>query len=126
MSEDDPFDLDQLALTNEQIGNLAPLQKKSSSTKPKQQKGKSKFVILPYEHTLKAAGRGGEATLAVLIELHYRRFKRHQNPVSLPNGVLQSVGISRWQKLRALDRLETMGLVKVISRCGRSPLVKIL
>jgi hypothetical protein len=82
--------------------------------------------MLPYERTLAAAGKVENATLAVLIELTHRRFKRHQNTVLLANQALAAAGISRWSKDRALKRLEVVGLVKVKRRNGRSPLVKIL
>jgi hypothetical protein len=123
---DNPFhNLGGLTLSSEQVTDLAPLQKKPS-TKQRKRNGKVKFVMLPYERTLAAAGKVENATLAVLIELTHRRFKRHQNTVLLANQALAAAGISRWSKDRALKRLEVVGLVKVKRRNGRSPLVKIL
>ena len=124
---DDPFDLDRLTLTPGQIANLAPLQKQPSLTKLRKRNGNASFVMLPYEQTLAAAGRLENPILAVLVELTYRRFKTHKNPVPLTNEALAAVGVSRWAKNRALKRLEAAGLVKVTWRRRRTnPLVKIL
>jgi hypothetical protein len=76
----DPFDLDKFKLTPEQIAKLAPFQKRSKS-KPRlprshRQKG-TKFIQLPYERTLAAAGRLGDVRIAVLIEIAYLAFKAH-------------------------------------------------
>ena len=120
----DPLNLNGLALTLEQVATLAPLQKKAAAVKAR--RARTKFVMLPYEQTLTVAGQIGDATLAVLVELAHRRFKTHRNPVSLPTEGLEAVGISRWAKKRALDRLEKAGSVEVTWRRGRSPLVKIL
>jgi hypothetical protein len=125
---DNPFhNLGGLTLSSEQVTDLAPLQKKSS-TKPRKRNGnvKAKFVMFPYGLALEAAGRLGEPAFAVLIELAHRRFRRHQNPVLLANEALATAGISRWAKNRALKRLEALGLVKVTWRQRRSPLVEIL
>ena len=120
------LDLDKVALSPKQIVDFAPLQKKSNSARSRKRSGKAKFVMLPYEQILAAAGKLENATLAVLVELAHRRFKRHQNKVLLANEALAAVGVSRWAKDRALKRLETVKLVKVYRRKGRSPQVKIL
>ena len=83
--------------------------------------------MLPYERTLAAAGRLGDAPLAVLVELTHRAFKTRQDTVLLANAGLQSVGVSRYAKLRALRRLEAAGMITVTSRgSGKSPLVTLL
>src|SRR5262249_46047299 len=84
------------------------------------------FVMLPYERILRAAGGARLGVLAVLMELAYREFKRHKNPVQLPSAELEAVGIDRKAKQRALRQLEKAGLVEV-TRCPRkSPSVKLL
>lgn len=85
------------------------------------------FVKLPYERTLAAAGRLGDASLAVLVELAYQAFKTHRNVVPLANAALRSVGISPDAKVRALRRLEADEMVSVDWRGGRkTPLVTLL
>jgi hypothetical protein len=128
---DEPFDLGRLKLTPEQTAELAPLQKKPN-LKPRpglsaRRSVGTKFVQLPYERTLAAAGRLGNAPLAVLTEVAYLAFKAHQKPVRLANKALQAAGIDHEAKTRALRRLEAAGLVAVAWRGkGRSPLVSIL
>jgi hypothetical protein len=124
----DPFDQSRVVLTPEQITELTPLQKKPStpSKPPRPRASRARFVILPYEQTLKAAGQLDDAPLAVLVELAHQRFKTHRNPVPLPNKALRAAGISRWAKIRALQKLEGLGLVAVTWRGTRCPLVTIL
>ena len=73
---------------------------------------------LPYEKGLEVAG-WRDASLAVLVELAHRAFKTHQNTVPLANARLQLVGVSPDAKVRALRRLETVGMVAVDWRGGR-------
>ena len=76
------LNLDEITLTPEQVAELAPLQKVSQ---PKPRLARAKFVQLPYEETLQAAGELQNAQLAVLVELAHLRFKTHENPVPLAN-----------------------------------------
>ena len=114
--------LDEISLTPEQVAELAPLQKKVSRPRP----ARAKFVQLPYELTLQAAGKLQNAQLAVLVELAHLRFKTHENPVPLTNTALRAAGIRRDVKLRALRQLREVGLVEVSWRGKKSPLVTIL
>jgi DNA-binding transcriptional ArsR family regulator len=127
---DDPFDLNKLALTQEEIAELAPLQKKAKARPARRVRSArlhGRFVQLPYERTLAAAGLVKSAPLAVLVELAYRMFKTRQNPVKLSNKTLRVVGISHDAKTRALRQLEAAGLVAVSwEGRGKSPLVMIL
>jgi hypothetical protein len=127
----DPFDLNALALTSEQFAELAPLQKAEAKTKVRKTRPPvrrtGRFVQLPYERTMTAAGRIKCIPLAVLTELSFRLFKANQETVPLANKALRAVGVSRWAKDRALRELEAAGLVSVIRRGhGRSPLVTLL
>ena len=122
----DPLELGKFTFTPEQIAELTPLQKKSAKARAARRTG-AKFVMLPYERTLAAAGQLGNAPLAVLVELAYRAFKTRQNPVPLSNKALQAVGISHDAKTRALQQLEAAGLVRITKRGrGKSPLVTII
>jgi hypothetical protein len=126
---DDPFDLAKLKLTAEQITELAPFQKKSKS-KPRLPRSRRQagttFIKLPYERALAAAGRLGNAPMAVLIEIGYLAFKAHGKLVPLANKALRAAGVTRWAKLRALRQLEAAGFVTVVWRAGgKSPLVSL-
>ena len=125
---DDPFDLAKLKLTPEQITKLAPFQKqpkpKPQLPRPRRQAG-TRFIQLPYERALAAAGRLGNVPMAVLVEIAYLAFKAHGKPVPLANRALRTAGVGHHEvKVRALRRLERAGLVTVVWRGkGKSPLV---
>jgi hypothetical protein len=117
------LDLRALALAPETLAELAEARKQAQLKRVRPARPEA-FVKLPYERTLAAAGRLGNAPLAVLVELAYQAFKTHRNVVPLANAALRSVGVSRLAKLRALRQLEASGLVAVGRRGkGRSPLV---
>jgi hypothetical protein len=126
-TDDDPFDMGKMALDAKTIAELMPFQKSSASKPRRQARAKAKFVILPYEQALAAAGQMKCAPLAVLIELAYQIFKHKQSRVALTNSALRSIGISYKAKLRALRQLEAAGLVKVTwAGRRRSPRVTVL
>lgn len=125
----DPFDLAKFKLTPEQIAKLAPFQKRPKS-KPRLPRSRrqagTRFVQLPYERALAAAGQLGHAPMAVLIEIAHLAFKAHGKPAPLANRALRAVGIDHEAKTRALRRLEAAGLLTVVWRGnGRSPLVSL-
>jgi hypothetical protein len=123
----DPFDSDNLSLTPEQIAELTSLQKKQSKLKSRSRTTTpTEFVMLPYERTLRAAGRLRNTQLAVLAELTHLRFRTRKNPVELDNKALAAVGIQRWAKYDALALLEAEGLIRVKRRYKKSPLVMLL
>ena len=125
---DDPFDMGKLALTPDQITELAPFQKNSEAkSKRRQSRPKCEFVMLPYEQTLVVAGQTKSALLAVLLELAHQMFKTRRNSIRLTNTAFRSVGISHHAKLRALRQLAALGLVEVAWQGSRrSPMVTIL
>ncbi len=113
--------VDELALTPEQATELAPLQAQPRPTRPR-----GRFVQLPYEQALRAAGQLRNVHLAVLVELAYQVFRTHQNPVPLTNTALRAAGFRRDAKLRALRELEGVGLVAVSWRGRKCPMVTLL
>jgi hypothetical protein len=92
----------------------------------KRRRAKPKFVMLPYKETLAAAGREGNATLAVLVELARLEFETHNKEVQLTNKALKPIGIRRDAKNSALRRLEVAGVVRVRQDGSRAPLVTLL
>ena len=122
----DTFDLGALALTPETLAELAEARKQAQPKRVRPARPEA-FVKLPYERTLAAAGRLGNAPLAVLVELAYQAFKRHRSVVPLANAALRSVGVSHDAKVRALRRLEADGMIAVDWRGGRkTPVVTLL
>jgi len=123
----DPFDLVRIA--PEQLPEMAAKQKPIGADKPPRRRRTlraDKFVMLPYEQILKAAGQLGNVSLALIIELAYLKFKKRVTLVPLTNVALRAIGIRRQAKVRALHRLEKVGLVKMVRRGKRSVLVEIL
>jgi hypothetical protein len=115
------FDLDALRLTPEK---LAELQRKAQPTKKSESET---FMKLPYRRTLAAAGRLGDAPMAVMVELAHQAFRTHRKRVPLGNAALRAVGVSHDAKVRALRRLEGDRMIAVDWRGGRkTPLVTLL
>jgi hypothetical protein len=127
-----PFDAKKLQLTKGLQEELFAAQAARAAAegprklKRRAEKG-AKFVMLPYQQTLAAAGRMKCAVLAVLVELAYQRFKTRKGEVVLSNSALRSIGVSHKAKLRALCQLEASGMIEVAWRGERrSPRVTIL
>ncbi len=126
-TDDDAFDIDAYRLTPESAAAIAKAREQLQPRKRLRSARPEAFVKLPYERTLAAAGRLGNAPMAVLVELAHQAFRTHKSRVPLANAALQKVGVSRLAKLRALRQLESAGLVAVDRRGrGRSPLVTLL
>src|SRR5271170_3908704 len=111
--ESDP---DDFSPSPEQIVELHEAQRRGrgkstqSGRTPKAKRGE--FVQLPYAQVQAITARR-DASMAVLVELAYRKFKTKRNMIPLANATLRSVGVSPDAKTRALRRLEIDGLIKV-------------
>jgi hypothetical protein len=84
-------------------------------TFPKQRRQRSieTFARFPHERALTLHAING-AGWRILVELDWLILKgRGRNPVRLTNHRLRGLGISRWNKLRQLRRLEAAGVVRV-------------
>jgi hypothetical protein len=82
------------------------------------------FVCVPWSWVEKLSGARGQ-TLRVAIILLYLHWKAKGRPVKLANGMLQSDGISRRAKWRALLELEGLGLISIERRPKKSPIIEI-
>jgi hypothetical protein len=116
MTDDDPFNLNGLALTEEQVKErLAVVPRKI-------QKRRQQFVMVPWTWRERLEGAPGQ-TILLALDLVYLSWKNKEEPIKLANAMLQHDGISRQSKWRALNELERRGLVRVERRPRRSPLV---
>ena len=70
-------------------------------------------------------GAGGQRTI-VAWWLLYLHWKDHGARFKLPNGMLRFDGVSRQSKWRALNDLESRGLIVVERRPRRSPIVRLV
>jgi hypothetical protein len=123
--DEDPFDVAKLRLTPEMLAENSAKLVQLKATRQRQKAKAGHFVMLPYEKMLEVCG-WRDASAAVLVELAYRAFRAHGTEFALPNKALEAVGVSPDAKVRALHRLEAVGLVAVDWRTnGQTPIVTI-
>jgi hypothetical protein len=125
-----PFDMDALRLTPEEVTELVARQKTTEtppSTKRKPAtRQRTGFTIMTHE-----AARAGYLALGcpqalVWHYLLYLAWKDKSRTVDVPNTTLKSWGVGRWGKYRALRKLEQAGLICVERHRRRSPRVTLL
>jgi len=92
-----------------------------ATTKPKEP-----FVKVPLWWAAEAAKATKTPKALVWLRLLHMAWKANSPTFPLPNGKLESEGVSRFAKYRALRELEAAGLVVVERRHGKSPLVSIV
>jgi len=77
---------------------------------------------VPLDWLQRAAQLSGKS-LHVGVVLWYLAGLRKASTVSLPNGVLAEFGVDRHAKYHGLESLEKAGLVSVVRRTGRNPVI---
>ncbi len=77
-------------------------------------------------HWLAVAGGLPGKALQVGVVLWFRAGMERSTTVSAPSKVLAEFGVDRFAKRRALDALAGVGLVAVVHRRGRNPVVTLL
>ena len=115
--KDDTFDLSRFAPPPGMVG----------TTKPKREaKRLAGFIRMPWgwANVLAADGVGGKVWV-VACHILYETWRSKGQPIKLPNGMLGRLGVSRDAKVRALRKLEQLGLVSVEWRPRKSPIVTI-
>jgi hypothetical protein len=89
-------------------------------------KKKRRGVFLPQNWIEKLQGAKHVAVWPLACFLQHKNWMRPGEAITVSNVTLDSLGVSRGQKCRALQELETLGLIE-IKRCGKhSPTVKLL
>jgi hypothetical protein len=83
------------------------------------------FVKLPAVWANKLRGQNGRV-YEVAIQLLFLNFKSYKRSFKLTNLAVERLTMSRWAKLRALKKLEQLGLISVEWRVGKAPLVTII
>jgi hypothetical protein len=94
--------------------------------RPRKQKRKEPFVMVPLSWAERAARATGTPKAFVWLWLLYLAWKAKSDTVPLPNGQLQDHGVHRNTKNRALRELEAAGLIRVTRRRCKTPLVTLL
>jgi hypothetical protein len=97
------------------------------STPPRLAKRKEKHVQVPLwmSDRLTKAGVSG-STWAVLHFVLFESWKTESKTIKLPNQFAETLGITRDTKLRGLETLERLGVVRVERGGKKSPLVTVL
>jgi hypothetical protein len=94
--------------------------------KRKTVKGNREMKNGPYIQITKDEAAAGFRALdcrmaMVWLEIIYLTWKTKSVTVVLPNKELGAMGVSRWTKRRAVSRLESAGLIRVVRFGGKSP-----
>jgi hypothetical protein len=79
---------------------------------------------IPWDQISVAARLGGTA-LAALLAVHHRTAITGRPDVTLPKGLLESLGMDRTAKARALRQLEAAGLCQVVRHPGRAAVIRL-
>jgi hypothetical protein len=87
----------------------------------KTQKRQQQFVKVPCVWMERLEGARYVATYRVAWHVLFRNWQSNGKPFTLSNGAVK--GVSRWQKWRALQELERLGLVTVERRKRKTPLI---
>ena len=95
----------------------------SSVAAVKAERRRNHFIKVPksWEEELRKARH--VSTYRVALHLLYRHWKSREEPIPLSNVALAEVGVTRREKWRALGELEHLGLVEVVRRSRRVPMV---
>jgi hypothetical protein len=112
--------LDELAITNEQLGRISV--RVTPSVILKQDR---LFAQVPLASLRKLEGASGN-TVILWVWLCHKDWQAKHKPFVLPNGRLECLGVGRHSKWRSLNDLEKRGMIAVERRPRRSPLVHIL
>ena len=113
MNTDDPFDLKNLRLVE------------LPWTPRKIAKRRQHFIQVPFAWLERLKGASGQV-YALALHLRYLHWKDNGEPIKLANGMLEHDGISRSTKWWALAELERRGLISIVRRAGKSPLIRVV
>jgi hypothetical protein len=116
----DPFDVDKLALTDEQV------RERLAIVPRKIRKQRQQFIKVPWVWAERLAKAHYAATYRVALHVLHQHWKKHGEPFTLANGDVGWVGVSPRQKWRALGELEQLGLVRIERRPRKSPRITIV
>lgn len=121
MTEDDPYaDLKQHRWTPEMEAAYG-----RAVVPEKIRRRRRHFIKLPMTWYERLNGAGGQ-TYQLAWWLLYMHWKDRSQPIKLANGMLGYDGVSRKSKWRALNDLESRGLIVVERRPRRSPIVRLV
>jgi hypothetical protein len=123
MKDRDPYALENLRLPD--TGVRVPGTVADRLAKEKEARKGKRFVRLPlvWDDHMNMIGDKAQIVARHILRLD---FKNHGQPFPLPNGPLLAMGVSRRMKHAALTKLERLGLIEVVRRPKKSPLIRAL
>lgn len=113
----DAFDADALRLRPEQLKRLRSAE--ASASKPGRRK--REFIQITREQSDQLDKAKHFATEIVFRHLKFLDWKTPGMTIRLPNAALESKGVYRQAKTRALSELKKLGLIKLKMRPRKSP-----
>jgi hypothetical protein len=99
---------------------------KGKQASPTNLRKRDTFIRTPFSWWEKLSGCRGQTLAVALYIIHLDWKSQGRRPVTLANGALDSYGISRRTKWRALKELERLGLISVERRVRKSPIIRVL
>jgi len=116
---DSPFDLEQFRLPEKVVAE--------GLAADKRRRRQEQFVKFPNSWAERLRGARRIATYRIALYLLHQHWKNGGKPITLSNVALEWLGVTRWEKWRALAELERAGLIKIEKGGpGRAPRVTIL
>ena len=84
--------------------------------------------MFKYKDLLTLANISRDPIVLALAEIHHRWFKAlvKSDPVTLSNAAFLACGLTHKTKKRALGLLEQAGMIRVVEREKKSPLIYVL
>jgi len=98
--------------------------KPNNKTIPRRGKNFIKGPI-DWEWICLAAQCGGKA-LQVALTIHFLCGMKYTNTVKLSNKIMSDMGVDRFAKSRAINRLEEENLITVVREQGQAPTITII
>src|SRR5262249_4206672 len=92
----------------------------------KERKRHKQFVKMPWVWVERLVGARHASTHMVAYLVLHLHWKRNGQSFTLPNTEGQTIGISRWGKWTGLRELERLGLVRLVRRDRKSPVVTVV
>jgi hypothetical protein len=117
LPKDDPY-CKQVTFPDGEVGRLTRVPEKV-------RRRRKYFAMLPMEWYDRMQGASGQ-TYRVAWYLLFMHWRGKGAPIKLNNVMLETDGVSRQSKWKALADLERRGLITVERRRHRSPLVQLL
>jgi hypothetical protein len=124
------FDINRFRVTDEEMATIAA-ERKAKTTKATSTNGEKKaskaFVLYPIEQYTSLARAGHYRALALYGSLLYLTWKAGRPaPIPVTNKLAATVGLNRWAKVSALQKLEELGLIRVQRHRCASPSVTLV